>query len=433
MESQFRCFTCGTNISGAYRDYLRYQDDPNLRLGNDDALDKAQVVTQCCRMTLMGHSNVAERVRAAGRPVTEGNRRIVVDVEDYPAHKPKRNAWEDDPRIIRAKEPEEGDTYEVASFTTYVNIVKPIPKETVVKTPGNEKLVRKPVMHEFEKKTAKRAFESSNWNMAEPASYPFQEDADLVFSTVDVVYRISAHGAAGPLIPIRIPGGTLLKDVLKLFTEFILIPREPIYRFIMVNPKVRIGCNQLLQFFFMQRKENEDGTLRYPSIYEARMGRVTIKNVEFAKGSPSTIWFVNDTSTTLSDKQRAAYKLSSILKPTGEASRVSNISKEADGVIIEFENRATITAPSFALHREDNTFRGEDAFDEIDDLIGRELYSVEYSKPEFLGTSGPSVILIAFAAEDDKSAGIIFECLGDLSASPNLKHQQNVVQVFPAV
>lgn len=80
METQIACFTCGYRIGPTIEKVKKYEE--KLFLTPQDAIDKAQIKQECCRMTIMAQSGVEERVRAAGRPVTGPNGIMTVEIPE---------------------------------------------------------------------------------------------------------------------------------------------------------------------------------------------------------------------------------------------------------------------------------------------------------------------------------------------------------------
>uniref|UniRef100_A0A6C0CFQ4 Uncharacterized protein n=1 Tax=viral metagenome TaxID=1070528 RepID=A0A6C0CFQ4_9ZZZZ len=133
MEAQIRCFTCGTVVGPKMERYLKYKED--LYLSEQDALDKAQIITTCCRMTTMGQTNVAERVNAVGRVETIKGKMVVIPPEnvEYPISEPVRVSPKiDDGRPRFAEKFEEQISY--ATYTSLKPGIKHLPERNAVKT-----------------------------------------------------------------------------------------------------------------------------------------------------------------------------------------------------------------------------------------------------------------------------------------------------------
>ena len=134
MEDQIRCFTCGVAVDGKIRRYLTYRED--LYLSEQDALDKAQIVTTCCRMTAMGRTNVAERVNAVGTVETKKGIMVVKAPEgaEYPNSEPVRVSNKKAGPMV-AKEAKRVDgkmSFDI--FTSLKPGIEHIPERTALKT-----------------------------------------------------------------------------------------------------------------------------------------------------------------------------------------------------------------------------------------------------------------------------------------------------------
>ena len=440
MEQQIVCFGCGTQINTGYANYYRYKQD--LGLSTEDALDKAQIRTQCCRMTLAGSSQVAERVRAAGRPITEKNQRVVVDVANYPTFHVERK---EKVRIKQATEEEditELEEFSQATFTEYVNVVKPIPKETVIRPSAHKIKVEQQITIQPGSRTyARVGFESSGWNMAEPDEYPFEKHLDLEFSSSDVSYRISNYYPKSSYSTITIPKGTLLKDALEMFTDFILTPNEAMYKALMTKKFAFNQPNLMLHFLSIRQDMVPGIGRRYPSIEESLLGNTTMAKVEAVKGAPSIIRFIKPTITKAIEHSRLESAFGFLMMQdaveTTTVAKVSESSSEPFLASLKLANRTTIELPKdFTLHNEDRASSGTNALRALDQLIGMKVWSWEYYDPELLGREEAPVgissryLLIALIDPEDDTRGVLLQCRGDVTVTSNPKGQDKITKTF---
>lgn len=187
MEQQIACFTCGYRIGPVFEKIRRWQDEV-LFLSPQDALDKAQVKKECCRMTVMAQSGVEERVRAVGRPTTGEKGVMTVEVPSetsYPYVKPIRVR-----PAVQTGESRLAENLEnrgSAGWTIYEG-----PKPGMILQPEVAKGSyfrdsSKPPLAEKTPETFSQIL-ISGWNIVSPDSYPLQDWLNVIRPEDKVVY-----------------------------------------------------------------------------------------------------------------------------------------------------------------------------------------------------------------------------------------------------
>lgn len=114
------CFTCGYHIGPVIDRVKRFEE--TLYLSPQDAIDKAQVKKECCRMTVAAQSGVEERVRAVGRPVTGPLGVMTVEIPEgatYPSQTILRKPLEAPERTVKL-----ANNLGMADYTVY-QAIKP--------------------------------------------------------------------------------------------------------------------------------------------------------------------------------------------------------------------------------------------------------------------------------------------------------------------
>jgi len=380
MEHQIRCFGCKSVIITPYAHFERYKKD--LGLSTDDALDKAQIVADCCRMTVMGMTNVAERVRAAGRPVTRNGHKLTVDISEYPSRKIERR------ETVKVQQAfDENLSFEPVKITDYVSEERPIPLETVIRARAKPQTMVAQVIEPIVKYGISY-LENVNWNMSNPDTFPYPDalDSQFVKDPEQVVsYSIPLVKSARVLFKTR-PGSTLRQVLIDMAT-FILEPRQLIAD---QSSSWRNPSSNLMLVILKAMQES-----RYPSIFEVLFGHDRVRKIE-SINKQLTVSFVLPKP--VENRHLNVYSSRANNTLTGKV--VSNATlNEGQELTIEFEDETTLDVSHFIVHT-----RNEKSETDVDVIIGTAVLEADY-----INHGAERGMLILFEGQ------IVLQCLSDVN------------------
>ncbi len=412
MEQQIRCFTCGFVTTSKYRHYEDYRRD--LGLGPDDALDKAQILKKCCRMTILSQTDIAERVRAAGRPITgSSGKSTVVDVSDYPILKIERREEINLDNIITIAP----NQVEIASFTDYTGYkpgISKIPKPTIVKPSANvvkgERAEPRPTrvvnygVHELITMINRTKVwnKPKVWNLLNPDSFPLQDILDLPFAPENVDMKIMMEG--GHFIEAEIESHDendkvrTVSDFLNLLSDFVLQRVPKLFGRIFKVPLFINSPNRILSI--LKLKQNG----QFPSIYDMQSGTANVLKVTYDRSQKTYTLILRTNSAYLYHDNK--------IESTGNRAnlklvdhRIIDVSTVNDrGLVLTLTNNVILTVKLFIIHDENEASNVK-----VERLLNTLIVSVEYKFQQndvgLLMYLEPNLILECQSDVDVNSAG----------------------------